>query len=164
MVTRHCGRGVADVTIPSPSIIPRPVSGVSARPSCHRTRLFRQERLASVAGVTLPETDREVQPIIFDSCDMPPIRLGKGAGPPHERFCFAENELAPGALRGDNGAYTAGLAVDRNPGWKRPEKYVATVPQVFSLPADAEERYDIFIVPRLSSLQRSLVPIAVSQD
>src|SRR3546814_3943298 len=66
------------------------------------------------------------------------------------------NELTPGAarvgnykavfnLRGDNGVATGGLAVDTNQGWKGPEKYVATVPQVFDLWADPQERYDIFM-------------------
>jgi len=40
---------------------------------------------------------------------------------------------------------TGGLAVDSNLGWKGAEKYVATVPQVFDLWADPQERYDIFM-------------------
>jgi len=48
-------------------------------------------------------------------------------------------------LRGDNGQATGGLAVDSNLGWKGPEKYVATVPQVFDLWQDPQERYDIFM-------------------
>jgi len=48
-------------------------------------------------------------------------------------------------LRGDDGASTGGLAVDSNLGWKGPEKYVATVPQIFDLWADPQERYDIFM-------------------
>jgi arylsulfatase len=71
-------------------------------------------------------------------------------------FYFTENELTPGAarvgnykavfnLRGDNGQETGGLAVDSNLGWKGAEKYVATVPQVFDLWADPQERYDIFM-------------------
>jgi len=48
-------------------------------------------------------------------------------------------------LRGDNGQATGGLAVDSNLGWKGPDKYVATVPQVFDLWADPQERYDIFM-------------------
>jgi arylsulfatase len=35
--------------------------------------------------------------------------------------------------------------VDSNLGWKGAEKYVATVPQVFDLWADPQERYDIFM-------------------
>ena len=71
-------------------------------------------------------------------------------------FYFTENELTPGAarvgnykavfnLRGDNGEKTGGLAVDSNLGWKGPEEYVATVPQVFDLWQDPQERYDIFM-------------------
>ena len=44
-----------------------------------------------------------------------------------------------------DGATTGGLAVDSNLGWKGPDKYVATVPQVFDLWADLQERYDIFM-------------------
>ena len=48
-------------------------------------------------------------------------------------------------LRGDDGAHTGGLAVDTNLGWKGAEKYIATVPQVFDLWADPQERYDMFM-------------------
>jgi arylsulfatase len=48
-------------------------------------------------------------------------------------------------LRGDDGADTGGLAVDTNLGWKGAEKYVATVPQIFDLLQDPQERYDIFM-------------------
>jgi arylsulfatase len=111
---------------------------------------------ASVAGVTLPVRDREGQPIVFDSYDMSPILFGAGKSERTTWFYFTENELSPGAvryanykflfnLRGDDGASTGGLAVDSNLGWKGPEKYVATVPQVFDLWQDPQERYDIFM-------------------
>ena len=111
---------------------------------------------ASVAGVDLPKNDREGQPIIFDSYDMTPALTGTGKSKRNEWFYFTENELSPGAarvgnykalfnIRGDNGQATGGLAVDTNQGWKGPEKYVATVPQVFDLWADPQERYDIFM-------------------
>jgi arylsulfatase len=111
---------------------------------------------ASVAGVKLPEKDREGQPIIFDSYDMSPILLGTGKSERKSWFYFTENELSPGAtrvgnykavfnLRGDNGVSTGGLAVDTNLGWKGAEKYVAIVPQVFDLWQDPQERYDIFM-------------------
>jgi len=111
---------------------------------------------ASVAGVKLPEKDREEKPIIFDSYDMSPILLGTGKSERKSWFYFTENELSPGAvrvnnykfvfnLRGDDGASTGGLAVDTNLGWKGAEKYVATVPQVFDLWQDPQERYDIFM-------------------
>lgn len=111
---------------------------------------------ASVAGVTLPTKDREDKPIIFDSYDMTPVLKDTGPSPRSEWFYFTENELSPGAarvghlkavfnLRGDDGAATGGLAVDSNLGWKGPESYVATVPQVFDLWADPQERYDIFM-------------------
>ena len=111
---------------------------------------------ASVAGIKLPEKDREGQPIIFDSYDMSPVLFGTGKSARTDWFYFTENELSPGAarvgnykavfnLRGDDGAQTGGLAVDSNLGWKGAEKYVATVPQVFDLWQDPQERYDIFM-------------------
>lgn len=111
---------------------------------------------ASLAGVKLPSKDREDKPIIFDSYDMSPVLFGTGKSDRKSWFYFTENELTPGAarvgnykavfnLRGDNGQATGGLAVDSNLGWKGPEKYVATVPQVFDLWQDPQERYDIFM-------------------
>ena len=111
---------------------------------------------ASVAGVKLPEKDREEQPIIFDSYDMSPVLLGTGKSERNSWFYFTEDELTPGAarvgnykavfnLRGDDGQATGGLAVDTNLGWKGAEKYVATVPQIFDLWQDPQERYDIFM-------------------
>jgi len=111
---------------------------------------------ASVAGVKLPGKDREGQPIIFDSYDMTPLLLGTGKCARTSWFYFTENELTPGAarvgnykavfnLRGDDGMPTGGLAVDSNLGWKGQDKYVATVPQIFDLWQDPQERYDIFM-------------------
>jgi arylsulfatase len=111
---------------------------------------------AAMAGVKLPENDREAKPCIFDSYDMSPILFGTGKSERKSWFYFTENELSPGAvrvnnykfafnLRGDDGAPTGGLSVDSNLGWKGPDKYVATVPQVFDLWADPQERYDIFM-------------------
>ena len=111
---------------------------------------------AALAGVKLPEKDREGQPIIFDSYDMTPVLFGTGKCPRNSRFYFTEDELTPGAarvgnykacfnLRGDDGQATGGLAVDSNLGWKGSQKYVATVPQVFDLWQDPQERYDLFM-------------------
>ncbi len=111
---------------------------------------------ASVAGVELPKQDRDGQPMVFDSYDMSPVLFGTGKSDRKAWFYFTENELTPGAarvgnykavfnLRGDNGMATGGLAVDSNLGWKGPEKYVATVPQIFDLWQDPQERYDIFM-------------------
>jgi arylsulfatase len=111
---------------------------------------------AAIAGVKLPTNDRENKPIIFDSYDMSPVFFGAGKCDRKSWFYFTENELSPGAvrvanykavfnLRGDDGAVTGGLAVDTNLGWKGPQSYVATVPQVFDLWADPQERYDIFM-------------------
>jgi arylsulfatase A-like enzyme len=111
---------------------------------------------ASIAGIKLPENDRENKPIIFDSYDMSPLLFGTGKCARTSWFYFTEDELSPGAarvgnykavfnLRGDDGQPTGGLAVDSNLGWKGAEKYVATVPQVFDLWQDPQERYDIFM-------------------
>lgn len=111
---------------------------------------------ASVADIDLPEEDRDGEPIIFDSYDMTPVWTGEGESERKAWFYFTENELTPGAarvghykavfnLRGDNGAETGGLAVDSNLGWKGPDSYVATVPQIFDLLQDPQERYDIFM-------------------
>ena len=111
---------------------------------------------ASVAGVDLPTEDRDGKPMIFDSYDMTPVWTGSGQSKRNWWFYFTEDELSPGAvrlnqfkyvfnLRGDDGADTGGLAVDTNLGWKGASKYVATVPQVFDLLADPQERYDIFM-------------------
>jgi len=111
---------------------------------------------AALGGAKLPEKDREGQPMMFDSYDMSPALFGTGKCA-RESWCyFTENELLPGAvrwhnykfqfnLRGDDGAHTGGLAVDSNLGWKGAEKYVATVPQIFDLWADPQERYDLFM-------------------
>ncbi len=111
---------------------------------------------AAAAGVDLPTQDRAGEPIIFDSVDMTPIWTGSGPSERRSWFYFTENELTPGAarvgnfkavfnLRGDDGADTGGLAVDSNLGWKGAESYVATVPQIFDILADPQERYDIFM-------------------
>jgi len=87
---------------------------------------------------------------------MSPILFGTGKSERKTWFYFTENELSPGAmryhqykfvfnLRGDDGQATGGLAVDSNLGWKGAEKYVATVPQIFDLLADPQERYDLFM-------------------
>ena len=111
---------------------------------------------AKLGGVDLPKNDREGKPIYFDSLDMSPVLFGTGKSARKSWFYFTENELSPGAarvgnykavfnLRGDNGQATGALAVDSNLGWKGPEKYVATVPQVFDLWQDPQERYDLFM-------------------
>ena len=127
---------------------------------------------AAVGGVKLPEKDRANEPIIFDSYDMSPILLGTGKSARKDWFYFTENELSPGAarvgnfkavfnLRGDDGAMTGGMAVDTNLGWKGAAKYVATVPQVFDLLADPQERYDLFM-NNFTERTWTMVPIEAS--
>jgi arylsulfatase len=85
-----------------------------------------------------------------------PVLFGAGKSARNSWFYFTEDELCPGAarvgnykavfnLRGDDGASKGGLSVDTNQGWKGPNKYIATVPQVFDLWQDPQERYDIFM-------------------
>ncbi|HMQ94675.1 MAG TPA: arylsulfatase [Amaricoccus sp.] len=111
---------------------------------------------ASIAGIELPANDRDGEPIYFDSYNMLPVWTGSGASERDSWFYFTEDELTPGAarvgnykyvynLRGDDGAQTGGLAVDTNLGWKGAESYAATVPQVFDLLQDPQERYDVFM-------------------
>jgi len=57
---------------------------------------------AAMAGVKLPERDREGKPIIFDSYDLTPVLMGKGPSPRKEWFYFTENELSPSAARVGN--------------------------------------------------------------
>jgi arylsulfatase A-like enzyme len=120
---------------------------------------------AALAGVKLPTNDRANQPIIFDSYDMSPVLFGTGKS-------ARKNELTPGAarvgnykavfnLRGDDGVKTGGLAVDSNLGWKGAESYVATVPQVFDLWQDPQERYDIFMN---NYTERTWVMITISDS
>lgn len=111
---------------------------------------------AHLAGLELPTEDREGQPIIFDSIDMAPVLFGE-ADPQRDFWLyFTENELSPGAirvgpwkavfnLRGDNGARAGSEAPAAELGWRGPEKYSATVPQVFNLWEDPMERYDVFM-------------------
>ena len=112
--------------------------------------------LSALAGVRLPEKDREGKRIIFDTYDMSPLLFGTGEWARNSWFYFTEDELTPGAvrvgnfkavfnLRGDDGQSTGGLSVGTNLGWKGAEKYVATVPQVFDLWQDPQERYDVFM-------------------
>ena len=111
---------------------------------------------AAMAGLKLPDQDRAGHPIMFDSYDMSPILFGTGKSARNTWFYFTEDELTPGAvrfnnykavfnLRGDDGALMGGLAVDTNLGWKGPEKYVATAPQIFDLWQDPQERYDLLM-------------------
>jgi arylsulfatase A-like enzyme len=111
---------------------------------------------AAIAGVKLPENDREGKPTIFDSYDMSPLLFGTGKSARTSWAYFTELDLTPGAiragnlkavfdLRGDGGQATGGLAVDSNLGWKGPGKQAAITPQIFDLWADPQERYDILM-------------------
>ena len=57
---------------------------------------------AALAGVKLPENDREGKPTIFDSYDMSPVSFSTGKSARKSWFYFTENELTPGAVRVGN--------------------------------------------------------------
>jgi len=119
-------------------------------------RYFALSTFAALAGIKLPEKDREGQPMIFDSYDISPVLFGTGPDPRDTWYYMTEDELLPGAIRyhqykfvfnmrGDMGAATGAGSVDSNYGWKGESKYVATVPQTYDLWQDPQERYDIFM-------------------
>ncbi|MFN3157862.1 MAG: arylsulfatase [Rubinisphaera brasiliensis] len=111
---------------------------------------------ASLAGVDLPENDRDGKPIIFDSHDMTPLFKGEEGWTRNRWFYFTEVDLSPGAirvgkwkavfdLRGDNGAMAGSDGPAPELGWRGPEKNVATVQAVYDLWQDPQERYDLFM-------------------
>ena len=57
---------------------------------------------AALAGVTVPDSDLEGKPIIFDSFDMSPVLFGTRDCARKSWFYLTENELSPGAVRVDN--------------------------------------------------------------
>jgi arylsulfatase len=111
---------------------------------------------AAIAGVPLPKQDRAGKPIVFDSYDMTPLLTGKPGWQRDRWFYFTESELSPGAVRvgkfkavfntrGDNGAMAGSDAPSSELGWRGSEKYVATVPAIYDLWQDPQERYDLFM-------------------
>lgn len=111
---------------------------------------------ANLAGVELPKIDREGKPIIFDSYDMANVLFNQGEPLRTTWFYFTETELAPGAirfgkfkavfnLRGDNGAMAGSDMPGQQLGWRGAEAYVATVPALYDLWQDPQERYDVFM-------------------
>lgn len=111
---------------------------------------------ASLAGVELPKKDKEGVPMVFDSYDMSNILFDEGKPLRTHWFYFTEQELFPGAvragrfkavynLRGDNGAMAGSDMPGQQLGWRGPVKYVATVPAIYDLWQDPQERYDIFM-------------------
>lgn len=111
---------------------------------------------ASFAGIELPKNDREGKPIIFDSYDMSNVLFKEGDPLRNKWFYFTETELAPGAVRigpwkavfntrGDNGALAGSDMPGQQLGWRGSEQYVATVPAVYNLWQDPQERYDLFM-------------------
>ncbi|MBV4358825.1 arylsulfatase [Pinibacter aurantiacus] len=111
---------------------------------------------ASLAGITLPTKDRDGKPMVFDSYDMSNILFKEGPALRDRWYYFTETELSPGAVRvgkfkavfntrGDNGAQAGSDAPGQQLGWRGDESYVATVPAVYDLWQDPQERYDLFM-------------------
>ncbi|WP_417357535.1 arylsulfatase [Flavobacterium sp.] len=111
---------------------------------------------ASLAGVQLPTKDREGVAMVFDSYDMSNVLFKKGKPLRDRWFYFTESELSPGAIRigkwkavfntrGDNGAIAGSDMPGQQLGWRGDETYVATVPAIYDLWQDPQERYDLFM-------------------
>lgn len=111
---------------------------------------------ASLAGVALPKNDREGKPMVFDSFDMSNVLFNEGKPLRDRWFYFTEAELSPGAVRvgkwkavyntrGDNGALAGSDMPGQQLGWRGDETYIATVPAVYNLWQDPQERYDLFM-------------------
>jgi len=111
---------------------------------------------AAWAGVDLPTKDREGVPTIFDSYDMSNVLFNEGTPLRNNWFYFTEMELSPGAmrsgkfkavfnLRGDNGAMAGSDMPGQQLGWRGAESYIATVPAIYDLWQDPQERYDLFM-------------------
>ncbi|MBK0368339.1 arylsulfatase [Flavobacterium sp. SE-1-e] len=111
---------------------------------------------ASLAGIELPKNDRDGKPMVFDSYDMANVLFKEGKPLRDKWFYFTEAELSPGAIRvgafkavynkrGDNGAQAGSDMPGQELGWRGNEKYAATVPAIYNLWQDPQERYDIFM-------------------
>ncbi len=111
---------------------------------------------ASLAGVSLPKKDKAGVPMVFDSYDMSNVLFQTGKPLRDNWFYFTEQELSPGAvrvgrfkavfnLRGDNGAMAGSDMPGQQLGWRGASKYVATIPAIYDLWSDPQERYDIFM-------------------
>ena len=89
---------------------------------------------AAIAGVKLPENDREGKPIIFDSYDMSPVLFGTGKSRAQVLVLLHRERASPGAVAGrqlqvrcsicaaTTARRPAGLAVDTQPRLERPGK------------------------------------------
>jgi len=97
--------------------------------------------------------------MIFDSFDLAPVLFSEVDEASNGRdfwLYFTETELMPGAIRldrwkavfdqrGDLGAIAGSEAPVPELGWRGPQQYPATVPQLYNLWEDPQERYDIFM-------------------
>ena len=96
---------------------------------------------ASLTGVELPTEDRDGKPTIFDSCDQTALLRGTRPSTRDTWFFMTETEEIPGAVR-----YGKWKAIwNLREGWQGEADYVATVPELFDLWQDPQERYDILM-------------------
>ncbi|MEH0158404.1 arylsulfatase [Limibacter armeniacum] len=111
---------------------------------------------ASLAGIELPKQDRDGKAMIFDSIDMSNVLFKEGEPLRNKWFYFTETELSPGAVRyerwkavfntrGDNGAMAGSDMPGQELGWRGDQEYVATVPAIYNIWQDPQERYDLFM-------------------
>ena len=113
---------------------------------------------AYLAGVDLPTKDQEGKPTTFDSYNMTPLLTGENDKYERKEWIyFTEQDVTPGAIRvgrwkfvldirGDNGAQAGNSDVPgKRLGWTGPKMEVATVPEVYDMWADPQERYDVFM-------------------
>ena len=80
---------------------------------------------------------------------------GQGGGLPAAEWTYASVLKQGGVrvgkwkavfnLRGDNGAMAGSDGPAAELGWRGPEKYAATVPAIYDLGQDPQERYDVFM-------------------
>jgi arylsulfatase len=78
---------------------------------------------------------------MFDSCDQTALLRGTGPSTRDTWYYLTETEEIPGAVR-----YGKWKAIwNIREGWRGEADYVATVPELFDLWQDPQERYDILM-------------------
>jgi arylsulfatase len=118
---------------------------------------------ASLAGLDLPDKDRDGAPTIFDSHDQTALLRGTGPSTRDYWYYMTETELIPGAVR--LGKWKAIWNIRL--GWRGAAEYTNVAPELFDLWQDPGERYDIFMTnwaektwaaPQLGAKALSLLP------
>jgi arylsulfatase len=118
---------------------------------------------ASLAGLKLPEVDRDGEPTMFDSFDQTALLEGTGPSARDHWFYMTETELIPGAVR--IGKWKAIWNI--RTGWKGAAEYTNVAPELFDLWADPGESHDRFMTgwsektwqaPQMGAKALSLLP------